>query len=53
MFRKYVKGGFRVPEGGFAPKFNTPPAAVLRPCLADGKPATFHRSAAYQCFHSH
>lgn len=43
MFWKYAKCGLRVPEGGFTPKFNDSPAAVLRPCLADGKPAVFHR----------
>lgn len=36
MFRKYVKGGF-------SPKFNTPPSDVPRLCLADDRPATFHR----------
>lgn len=43
MFRKYVRGGLRIPEDGFTPKFNVPPLDGLRPCLADEKPALFHR----------
>ena len=45
MFWKKAKSGFRVPEDGFTPKFNTPPAEVMRPCLVDGKPAMFLRWA--------
>lgn len=42
MFGKYAKGGLRSPEDYFAPMA---PVPVLRPCLVDGKPATFHRWA--------
>lgn len=43
MFRKYAKGGLRIPEGGFTPKFNNLAAPVPRPCEVDGKVCTFHR----------
>lgn len=40
LFRKFAKGGLRVPE-----QLATPPMPLLRgrPCLADGTPARFHR----------
>jgi hypothetical protein len=44
MFKKYAKGGIRFPEIDFEPQFlPTAHLGALRPCLVDGKPATFHR----------
>lgn len=43
MFWKYAKGGVRIPEPEFQPMFTGIPYPALRPCLADGKPALFHR----------
>jgi hypothetical protein len=43
MFRKYAKGGIRAPEFEFSTPPPLSPVANLRPCLADDKPAVFHR----------
>ena len=51
MFRKFARGGFRVPEDRFKPKFTAPAGAGLRPCEVAGlrpcevagKLAFFHR----------
>ena len=45
MFRKFAKGGYTVPEGGFQPKFAAPVGVNLRPCKVNGEPALFHRWA--------